>query len=89
MTPLKVGEAVSHKGAGGPKSMTVSQVISPTEIECQWFVGGRSMRDVFPTTSLERSADREVRLKAKRDEAAKKLQDQHRKGKQLRSRSGS
>ena len=89
MTPFKAGEAVSHKGAGGPKDMTVSQVLSPNEIECQWYVGGRSMRDVFPPTSLERSADREVRLKAKRDEAAKKLLDQRRKGKQLRSRSGS
>ena len=87
MTPFKVGEAVSHKGAGGPKCMTVSQVLSPTEIECQWFVGGRSMRDVFPTTSLERSADREVRLKAKREEAAEKMRGQRRKDKQ-RSRSG-
>ena len=84
MSPFKVGEAVSHKGAGGPKSMTVSQVLSPTEIECQWFVGGRSMRDVFPPTSLERSADREARLKAKRDEAAEKMRGQRRKGKQLR-----
>ena len=79
MTTLKVGDAVSHKGVGPSKNMTVTQIISPDEIECQWFVAGRSMRDVFPPSSLERSADREARLKAKRDKEAKKQEDQRRK----------